>query len=227
MFGLLGWLWERSIRLYEWFGPKFNEYRDTVHNIWRDAYNLAVDAYNRAVAWASRQVTWLRSLLDATGRGFTALLQSVSSAIYKWGNGKFAQFIAWVNAVKSEVLTWASSAITQARVDALKWVQTAKDNLWNIARGWTDEVIAWAAPVVRLRHSLADLITLFSPTNKARFIDFIGRGYVQLFNFFDDPRGFIYDRLESTFVSFLCYVLARAIGSDKRELPKTFSYKGE
>jgi len=227
MFILLGWLWERAIKLYEWFGPKYEEYRDTVHNIFRDAVNLANRAYNDAVNWASRQVAWLLGILDSVGSGFIAILDSVAAAIYKWAEGKFASFLAWVNAIKNEILTWALSAVNQAREDAHKWVAKVRDDLWNISRGWLDGVIAWAAPVVLLYHAIVDLLLIFTPTNRARFVDFLSRGYIQVHDFFSDPREFIYSRLESTFFSFLCFILAQAIGSTKHDIPKTFSYKGE
>lgn len=225
MFGLLGWLWERALLIYEWFGPKFHSYLDTIRNIWQDAYDFANEAYNQAVDWIARQVTWLRSLLTTLQQSLVALLKSVSAAIYKWAESRFVAFQSWVTAIKREILTWALSAITEARIDAHRWVETAKEALWNIARGWVDEVLAWANPTIRLHHALVDLLTVFTPVNKARVVDFLERGYRELVEFFQDPRGFIYGKLETTFVSFLCYVLAQAIGTEGLDVPKTFSHK--
>ena len=225
MYTLLSWLWERAIRLYDWFGPKFYEYRDTVLNIWNTAWNFAQDAYDRAVNWAQRAVLWVRELLQAAQQGLVALMNSAISAVYQWATTKLTEFLAWVQAVKTEILTWANSSIIQARKDAQQWIAQARENLWNIARGWVDEIIAWVHPIVSLEKPLADLLTIFSPRNKERLVDFLGRGYEEVLDFFRDPTGFIYEKIETTFLSFLCYILAKAIGSRKHELPKTFSHK--
>ena len=225
MFVLLGWLFERAWALYEWFGPKFAEYIDTVRNVWRDVVHVVEYVYQRAVDWVDHQVAWLRGQLANLFSSVIAILDSVISAVYDWARARLTEIREWVLSIKAEVLAWAGSVIGLLRTEVIAWIAHAKTVLRDVIRSYTDAVVAWASDTVRLYPALVDILAIFSPTNKARLVDFLGRGYDELMDFFDDPRAFVYEKLESTFLAFLSFILAKGIGGKTMSEKKHFNHK--
>jgi hypothetical protein len=50
-------------------------------------------------------------------------------------------------------------------------------------------------------------------------LDFFSRLYDWLARFVSDPLGVTYAVIKDTFVTFFCYVMARALGTEQEQLP--------
>jgi len=226
MFGLLGWLWERAIRLYEWFGSGYDQFVYTVKTIWGDAWDLARAAYCDAVTYILGQITWVYNTLLGMRDGLVTLITSVAAGIRAWAEAKFTEVIDYATGWYRWIIDWAVSAIQEALERAIMFSNQVRSYLLDYVTGWCWWIIEWAAPIVGLFAPLQALLTIFTEVNKARLVDFLERGYQEVFEFFESPLDFLYDKLEMTFVSFLCFVLAQALGTQERELPDKFKATG-
>jgi len=219
VWGLLTWLYERSYRVYTWFDYLWDRAVDTVLHVpgWITTkvvhyYNLA---YAQVIDWYWRGVALARALYDAA-----------VALVVKYYDLAYAQVIEWYWRAVALAQNFYNAALgfTQGLVDAAKAaiigvINQAVLSLQRLVALAETSIVAWARPVVDLYPQLTDVIAGLSGGTLAKLITFAVSYYGSLTTFLDDPLAVIYAYIRDTFVTFLSYSIAYALGTEEATLP--------
>lgn len=219
MWTFLTWLWGKAKSVYDWFGN------------W---YPSAVNLLNNFWTWLNDRVTHYYEL--ARGYVLTKLIEAKAYAldIYRLATGYASVIVEGAKSVARDLFETAKSVARDlfeaAKAYARSWVEEAKA----LAQGWVEAARAWAGGVivaatativnwaraaVDMVPSVKDLIAALSGTTLGRLITIVTTYWGTLSVFLRDPLGTIIAYLKNIFITFLCYSLAYALGTEKAELP--------
>lgn len=226
MFTLLSWLYDQAGRVYFFFGYLYTRIRDAALN----AYDWARQAASDAYTWARSNTLYYYNL--AKYRIAAAIQTAWNTTIQYYGYA-----INWIENVRNyligQILYYYNRAVdaaqlivqgTQALID---WaVARVKSGLENLIY-YTGKAAEWA------RGQLSDFINARidqAETNLENLKATIGadtnEGIQNLVTIFSNPVGWIYALLLDRFTDFLCYQLAKGLGTVKYELPPAPNFAG-
>lgn len=219
MWEFLAWLYAQASKVYELLGWLWGKVKDAALYAYKWALDEATKAYNRAVSAA-------RGLFD-DALAFANTIKSYASKLV-------AEVYAWVKPyIESRINTltgWIDNFIDATIKPLYALYDTIKS--WVLVQ--IDKAMAWINPLVEsVRQSLMQLINpflplltpiktlteIFSPQNRAIFLDMVGSLYATMKLFVSNPLGFIFGIMWGSFVNFLCFALAYALGTTKYTLP--------
>ena len=224
MFTLLSWLYDQAGRVYAFFGWLYDRIRDAALNAWTWARTAASDAYSWAV---SNTLYYYNRAKDR----ITEALQSAWNTTIHY----YTLAINWIENVRNylvgQILYYYNQAVnaaqqivqgTQALID---WaVARVKQGLENLIY-YTGQVAEWAlqqvsafinARIDKAETNLENLKVAIGADTAA--------GVDNLVTIFSNPVGWIFSLLFDRFTDFLCYQLARGLGTVRLELPPPPSF---
>jgi len=219
MFTLLSWLYDQAYRVYEFFGYLYYRIRDAAIYAYEWARTAASDAYR----WARDNTYYY---YEQAKNKILETLQSAWDTTIRYYN----LAINWIENVRNwaleRILHYYNQAVDSAQL-LVQGTQALID--WAIARvssGFETLLyyVELAAEAAREQISafLSNRIDL-AETNLAELKETIGantsEGIANLVTIFSNPIGWIFSLLYDRFVEFLCFQLARGLGTVKYDLP--------
>ena len=219
MFTLLSWLYDQAGRVYAFFGYLYDRIRDAALNAYTWARTAASDAYR-----------WSRDLIlyyydRAKDRIAEALQSAWNTTIYYYNLA-----VNWSESVRNwaleRILHYYNRAVASAQL-LVEGTQALID--WSIARvtqGWENllyyagQASEWARDQLRnfLIQKNAELETKIEGLKTTLGAN-TTEGIQNLVTIFSNPIGWIYALLMDRFTDFLCYQLAKGLGTLKYDLP--------
>jgi hypothetical protein len=214
----ISWLFAQAVYVYQWFGSNFYYYLQIVSNTWDWIIDQSQKAYNAAIAWAwdkilhfGQDITnlfdWVEYQINLIKAG---LMEDMTGLIdwieYKLDNIKVIDF-QWVYDLIDETI---------------RYVQSIPDMLfsWVVAR--VNEIILWVSDnlawIIDGYQALKDIVSGIQPFTIQAIRSFLENEYSALVDFARNPVAWIFDMLRPYFITFLCFVIAHALGSIKYEI---------
>jgi len=219
MWGLLTWLYERAYRVYYWFDTLWTRAVDTIQHVWSWITTTAIAYYGLAKAfaldWYWRGVALARSLYDAAVALASQWVADARAAALGWVES--ARALAWQ--LYNLAVAWATAGIDAAKAVIIDVINQAVLSLQGLVASVQATLTAWAAPVVGLFPSLQGIVTGLSGGNLEKLIALAVSYYGSLTAFLNDPLAVIYAYIRDSFVTFLSYSLAYALGTEEATLP--------
>lgn len=214
-----------SVRVVEWFASLYDRGREIVINFWNYLIMTVSQAVQAAIAVA-------QSLLS----GVYNTVQGWINSIWAYLGGLVSQILSWVNSTVSNIYNWIMSQVYAIRdwlvglyyqaigfINSIyPWVQGIINSALQGLMTWVLNQFNW---VLGLYSFLMNLLSIFSPVNIQKFLDFLGRIYPELVLFLQNPIYYILDLIKDKFISFFCAVIAYGFGTTKYELPPFMSWK--
>jgi len=219
MQALLAWLWEQASKVYLWFSDKFWTWWSYLNNF---TYYLT-STLNSAINYASDVVIRTANTIYNV---VSSWITSVYNTVSEWINTVYNTVSSWITSVYSTVSGWINTvyqfinaSITGAYDFVLWWIDELK--------GWTQRyvdvvvsgLVSLIAPILNVISFIINLINFFSSDVLTKLEQYVNRVHNIIILFVDDPVGFIVGLLTDVFVSFLCYRIAKALGTVKYDLP--------
>jgi hypothetical protein len=215
----LSWLWLQAYKVYEWFGWLYEAGRNAALYAYSWAVNKAYEALQNAISFVWTVYGIITSEYNNAVAYLRCLVVSWINAVYDYALNLYNTVIGFVQAVRDHIYNVVSG-----------WIETAKGWILSVVSSWIASLQNLINALVSgLRDSinnllsyvpfLNNLISLLSPANLSKLIDFFSRMYAWLAAFVSDPLGITYVVIKDTFVTFFCYVMARALGTEQEQLP--------
>jgi murein DD-endopeptidase MepM/ murein hydrolase activator NlpD len=219
MFPLLSWLYERAARVYAFFGYLYDQIRDAAINAYAWARNAASDAYR----WARDYTLYY---YDRAKQRIAEALQSAWNTTIQYYN----YAVTWIENVRNwlleRILHYYNQAVSTAQLlynGTVALIQQAissvKNGLENLIY-YGSQAAEWA--LEKLRVYFEDKTTQIETaidTLKTAVGANTDEGMANLVTLFSNPVGWVYAVLFDRFIEFLCFQLARGLGTVKYELP--------
>ena len=219
MWDFLALLYEKYWDVLDWFWYRYWGAVDLLNNFWNWIEEKAWYYYEKGKTYAIEK------------------FNEVSSSAWTWVENAKNDAWAWIDNAKSDAWAWVENAKDTAR----GWVDAAKDWAWDTiewakaelygaldwlkatletAIDWAiDTVVSWAQAAVDLVPSMQDLVTAFAGTTLGRLLTVAVDWWEDLGLFMADPLGFILAYLKPIFITFFCYAMAYALGTEVATLP--------
>ena len=219
MWGLLQWLYDRYWDVVNWFSTHLARTLNLLANFWAWITDVAVRYYNSAKAWALPKInaakayawgivqnarSWAWGVVESAKSWAWARIQAARS--YAWSLAELAKGYAY------NLVNWARGLL-QGSID---WVRTHLESLIAAAKA---AVMNWARAAVNLVPSVQDLVTALSGTTLGRLVSLVTTSWGVLSILLSDPLGTMIAYLKNVFITFLCYSLAYALGTEEATLP--------
>lgn len=225
MSAFLAWVYAQAAKVYDWFSDNYYTFRQAVTSAWNwavsqaqaalnaaidYAYGLALDAYNAAVSFANTVYTTARLW-------FQAAIQYASDVAASIGD-LFQRAIDYASGVFNSVVNYLMPVI-QSVADG---IGALFQNALDFAQGLFNQ--AWGT-LAALADSVNGILAFFSRDTFDAILATLERLQNGLLLFLDNPLTFIFDLIWEKFISFLCFVLAHALGTTDQDLPMTPPWK--
>ena len=221
----LSWVYAQASKVYDWFGSAYYTLRNAATNAW----NWAVSQANAALD-AARSYAY--DLLRSAQGGITSAINWLQSQIANIRQGIYEDITAlsdWVEWKISQVGTFAVNEFWDAISDVRSFVDNVINGVINLSHTLTDALrneinyaFGW---INNIRSSLLNIIALLTVDKIQVLLSFLGSGLSAIMNFINNPLTFILDVIQPRFISFLCFVIAHALGTTKYDLPNTPTWK--
>lgn len=225
MQSFLSWVYNQAEKVYDWFGDGYYWLRDAAAS----ALDWAVDEASKALSAAQsyaynlinnivddfwNAIDWLTSKFDDLRQGVIDDISSVTD----WVTDKMERIGDF-----TIDLFWSTiDNISRMISDVDSTIRLLIDDTINYIFGWVSDTYDW---ILNIRDYLFTLIDTFTSSLLSAIIHFFNHQLMKLTDFIDDPVNFIFDIISEKFISFLCYVIALAIGTTKYELPNRPPWK--
>ena len=151
--------------------------------------------------WVSAQIQAIRLGVAEDIRG---LFDWVSYQINNLGSFNFD----WINDYINEVYSFIISVPDQIR-----------DFVYNVAGEFTNYLFNAFEWINGIKERIIQLINIFTNGFINNLLDLVNKWYPLFVSFFDDPVKFLYDLFWPSFLIFLNYIIAYALGTVKYDLP--------
>lgn len=226
MTAFLSWVFAQANKVYDWFGNTYYAAKNAVENAW----NWAVSQANAALSAAR---TYAYNLLQQAQGGITnaigwlqSQIASIRAGIYEditaltdWVNWKVSQIGSFASDVFWDAINAANSFIVSIRDEISAWVRGSVQSIYD----FIGQSFGW---VVDLRDNIIRLLAVLTPNLLQSILNFFTSGINTVLTFIANPLDFILDIITPKFISFLCFVLAWALGTTINELPNKPTWKG-
>jgi len=225
MTSFLSWVYNQAAKVYDWFGNSYNTLRNAAANAWNWAVTQANNAYNNAISYA---YDLFKSIGNAASLTASWVLSQISNAVDSVSED-IAGLFDWV----SYQISLVNSAASRLIYDLLNGVYASIDNIQAGIIGLVDRSIQyvydWVTSgfgwILDIRDRLLSLLSVFDPSNISLLLNFLSTWLNTIVEFFHDPLGFILGVIQPKIISFLCYVIAWAMGTTLYDLPTSPTWK--
>lgn len=225
MTAFLSWVYSQATKVYDWFGSAYYSAKNAVVNAWNWAVQEAAKALSAARSYAydlirqvqggiNSSINWLQSQISELRSG---LIEDMT-ALSDWVEWKISQIGDFTADVFWSAIDDIRSIVYAIRDRATYLVDSAIATVYD----FINNSFAW---ILSLRDDLTRLLSVFSPNLIQSILSFFGGQLNTVLSFIDNPLDFILDIISPKFISFLCYVLAWALGTTASELPHTPTWK--
>lgn len=215
----LNWVYAQANKVYDWFGNTYYTLKNAAANAWNWAVSKAQEAYFNAIDWAYSQVQAARVYVIGLINHAQTILTDITNGIkddllglFDWVEYKFNTLGDFTRSLIQGALSGFQGFIESVRLElinvisgSLEWINTQLTTLNN-----------WINPI---REKLFEIITVFTSSRIQSIINFLDSGLNTFLILINNPVVFILDLLEDKIVSYLCYVLAWALGTTSQDLP--------
>lgn len=216
---LLNYLLARAGRVISLVGTYFDRVISAARFALGWAINEAAKAFSRAKAFAINFVNAAKAFLSSV----ISVVRSL--AVQLWNDAK-AKAIALFNIAKA-VASLAIAALRGFLLGQINNVRAFVINLVNGVKALLDAAFKAALTlalkpiqwVIDERQNILSLLDIFSPTNRAKILDFFANGFQSITFFFGNPLGFLISFWRGFMLTFLDYALGYALGTVKLNLP--------
>lgn len=217
----LAWLWTFAYQVYQWFGVHFNDYLNRILSIGSQVGVIVTDTVNATVQWLLAKVNGIISDLNG---------------LFDWVSYQVSQIRDDFSRDLNGLFDWVTYQIEQVKHIQLPDVSGLLSELWTYVENIPASIQQWVLDrIADVRNAILDsfgwvqsayeyitgLIDNIPFDLFPQIVDFFRNGYVNIKAFLDNPVVFIFDLLRETFVSFLCFVLAYALGTTISDIDLT------
>jgi len=216
---MLTFLINNAAKVYALFGTLWQKVKDAATYAYSWAVSKASEALSAAKSYATSlyysAVAAVNNALDAARSYASSIVASAKSVI--WG---------WIEAARA----WASERVDWLRSIVTGWIEAAK--AWAFARvndaiglfelffGYLrDQLDDLTGIIAPWQSFIESLLALLGPENMRRLTMLLVGFFPALLKLITSPLEWVYSTISGSFVTFLCYILARFMGTVKYTLP--------
>lgn len=215
----LNWLWGAILKVLDWFSEGYWTARSVINNVWTWIVQKATEFYNLAVTKIEDAKGFLSASIQSLRSWFIDLYNSIVTWVITQVTNLSTRLSALAGTLQNTLQTWVTNLIQSVQSglqNQLTWLQSLLQNLLNQA---ISNLTNLFSPLLTLINRISELYYVSLPDTVAKLQNLLGQGYQNLQTFLSDPVGFTLAILEKVFVSFACYMIAKALGSTKESLP--------
>lgn len=225
MTAFLSWVYSQAQKIYDWFGSAYYTLKNAAANAWNWAAARAAEALAAARSYAYNLLAQAQASISSSINWLKVYVANIRTGIYE----EIRSLTDWVEWKLSQVGTFAVDVFWSAVDNALSFIQSVRDDLTNLISSsiqWVfDKVSNTYSWLIGLRDKLIGLVSFFTTDRLNSLLGFFTNGLSALTTFIQNPLVFILDVIRDKFISFLCYVLAHALGTTKYDLPNQPTWK--
>ena len=216
---LLAWMWYRALRVYNVLDWIYQRIVDAAYF----AYYWAVNEANKALATAQNYARALRDyVLDVAWdwiewvKGVATTLANAAKS-YAWELYVYA--LVTIENTKNWLLSFLRNLIDNAQALAWDLYAAALVTIENVKNWVLSEVRMMIAPIFGNTDLLAGLLQFFGLPSVFDLLNMLYSFQGNLIAFFQNPLGYVYSVIRSSFGTFLSFVLGYGLGTVKYDLP--------
>ena len=218
MFGLLGWLWDRATRVYEFFGSLYYRIRDAAVNAYIWARAAASDAYNWSKDYLLPKITAALETAKAyaASKYWDALewIENVRMTAYEWYLGAKQ----WAEAKARSLVQGALDLIQATKSLLIHTIYDVRGQIETWVRGLLGPLETVVGALSTLDQRVKPVISVLEGSNLGKLTDFLQSGYAFVSSLIDSPLAVLWSIIEPRLSDIGSYYLGYSLGAVDRTL---------